>query len=81
MMKDFVFFFISLRFFFFSFFLACVCSGLGLRAVFFGAAIALQFFAFDYFKAMLKVCVLRSAYSIVLRSNMPLFRKSNAIMS
>lgn len=32
-----------------------VRSGLSLRAVFFGAAIALQFFAFDYFKALLKV--------------------------
>ncbi|CAN0081634.1 unnamed protein product [Ectocarpus sp. 6 AP-2014] len=30
-------------------------SGLGLRAVFFGAAIALQFFAFDYFKVLLQV--------------------------
>lgn len=30
-------------------------SGLGLRACFFGAAIALQFFAFDYFKVLLQV--------------------------
>ena len=30
-------------------------SGLGLRACFFGAAIAMQFFAFDYFKALLQV--------------------------
>jgi hypothetical protein len=30
-------------------------GGLGLRAVFFGSAIALQFFLYDYFKAVLKV--------------------------
>ncbi|KAG5189795.1 mitochondrial carrier domain-containing protein [Tribonema minus] len=30
-------------------------DGLGLRAVFFGSAIALQFFLYDYFKAILKV--------------------------
>ena len=30
-------------------------GGLGLRAVFFGSAIALQFFLYDYFKTVLKV--------------------------